>query len=74
MVHDFSFCKNRILVTNVTSGVLSTKHVYNGYLNSNYSKGSLNSFAHETDKKLHCLCIPRGLQLTFIHFVMDIRK
>ena len=35
---------------------------------------SFNSFVHETDKKLHCLGIPRGLQLTFIHSVMDLRK
>ena len=35
-------------------------------------KACLNSFVHETDKKLHCLCIPRGLQLTFIHSVMDL--
>ena len=38
------------------------------------SKGALNSFVHETEKKLHCPCTPRRLQLTFIHFVMDLRK
>ena len=37
-------------------------------------KACLNGFVHETDKKLHCLCIPRGLQLTFIHSVMDLGK
>ena len=37
-------------------------------------KACLNGVVHETDKKLHCLCIPRGLQLTFIHSVRDLRE
>ena len=37
-------------------------------------KACLNGFVHETDKKLHCLCIPCGLQITLIHSVMDLRK
>ena len=37
-------------------------------------KSCFNGFVHETDKKLHCLCIPHGLQLTFIHSIMDLRK
>ena len=37
-------------------------------------KACLNGIVHETDKKLHCLCIPRGLQLRFIHSDMDHRK
>ena len=48
--------------------------MYNLFRNSNYCKGDLNGFVHETDKKLNCLGILRVLQLTFIHFVMDLRK
>ena len=57
-----------------TPGMLSAKHIDSLFHNGNYSEGSLNGFVHESDKKLHCLCIPCGLQVTFIHFVMDFRK
>ena len=36
-------------------------------------KACLNGFVHETDKKLHFLCIPHGLQLTFILSIMDLK-
>ena len=56
-------------------GIPLARYVYNWFHYSNYCKGGLNGFVHETDKKsIHCLWIPRGLQLTFIHFVMDPRK
>ena len=58
-----------------TFGIPSAKYVYNLFCDSNnYCKGDLNGSVHETDKKLNCLGVPRVLQLTFIHFVMDLRK
>ena len=59
-----------------TSGIPSAKYVYNWFHNSNYCKGGLNGFVHETDWRnlLHWLCIPRGLLLTFIHFIVVPRK
>ena len=56
-------------------GIPLARYVYNWFHYSNYCKGGLNGFVHETDKKFNTLYIPRGLQSTFIHFVMmDPRK
>ena len=70
MVTEFFFLQK----SHFTSGIPSAKYTYNWFHNSNYCKGGLNGFVHETDKKFDTLCIPRGLQSTFIRFVMDPRK
>ena len=40
-----------------TSRIPSAKHVYNWFHNSNYCKGGLNGFVHETDQKFNTLSV-----------------